>query len=171
MKKSGLIVVALFVATNVFSQKWGQSIIEADDLKGIPAYTAETFVDLTNNGSFTYWSIKEDDFRIQSISKIFKSNGQKGYLGNSLVIGLVGFYNENDELIEKFDKFPFEEDGYDKMNIVHPNRYTLKGGNNKKKSKRIIDYIQKEKGYVRFVLPLFGGGNLDFKVLCINNKS
>jgi|GEM_PF-1275411 hypothetical protein len=177
MKKIGLVIISLLLATSCFPQseevlfqKWVKSKIESDELKGTPAYDVFTYVDLENNGSITLWSIKDDDFRIKSLKSIFKSNGQKGSNLNNLVVGLVGFYDEQDHLIEKFDKFPFEEDGHDQMDIVHPNKYTLKGGNNKKKAKQIIDYLLNKKGYIRFVLPLYGGGNLDFKVMCMNNN-
>ena len=177
MKKISLVIISLLFTANCFSQseevpfqKWIKSEIEGDELKGTPNYYAYTYVDIESKGAITLWSIKEDNFRIKSLKSIFKSNGSKGANHNNLVIGLVGLYDEQNNLVEKFEKFLFEEDGHDQMDQVHPNKYTSMGGNNKKKAKQIVDYLLNKKGYVRFVLPLYGGGELDFKVTCMNNN-
>ena len=41
------------------------------------------------------------------------------------------------------------------------------GGNNKKNAKVIIEHLRNNKGFVRFVIPLFDDVPLDFKVNCM----
>lgn len=121
-------------AIAISAQEWQTTFVKADELKGTPNYEAMIFTDVEKKGLITLWNIKQDDFRICSLNHVFRSNHLKGASFKPLVVGTIGLYDETDKIIEKLDNFPFEVDGIDQMNSLHPNRYTLKGGNNKKKN-------------------------------------
>ena len=166
MKKYLLCLSLLLVpCISVFAQSWKSIKTEGDELIGNDDHESYIFTD--GQYSFIYWSNKDDYFRIYTDNKFFDTETKRGANGEHVFVALVGFYDENNNLIEKNDKFCMEVDGGGKSNSAHPNKYTLMGGNNKKTSKKILNYLESSKGYVRFVCNLYGTGErFDLKVKC-----
>lgn len=164
MKKIITTCFCLLIATIAFSQNWEANIIKGDELKGTEDYIAYTFED--NGFGFIYWSSNDDTFRLYTNDGFFNYTDLRGRQGNHIVLGLVGFYDESNKLIDKIENFCIELDDEGTPNRAHPNRYTSKGGNNKKNAAKILDYLKNAKGYVRFVYKLYGGKEFDLKVMC-----
>ena len=121
-----------------------------------------------NDGNFFQMSDNDDNIFILKTNKaFFDFSSIKGTNGRFTTLGKVGLYNQNGELIEKLDIL-FEV--YEPATICYPNKYTKGGGNNYKRSKKVINYIKKESGFVRFILPLHNTTDeFDLKVPTLNN--
>ena len=162
MKKIILtLIFALIISLNINAQQWNVINNNADELKGTPAFTSYIWIE--KNGGFGYKDIDNTMFFIKTSEGIFNSNGRRGQKGRPLIVGLVGFYNLKDSLIDKMEiTYEITED----YQSVYPNKYTYKGGNNYKRARKIIDYIKNNDGYIRFIIPRYAKGNFELKVLC-----
>lgn len=158
------LIGVLLSALPANAQGWQTSIVKGDELKGNPEYTAYTYED--NGNGFIFWSLKDDSFRLHSGNGMFNYQNIRGTQGNHIVLGLVGFYDESGKLIDKIENFCIELDDEGTPNQAHPNRYTSKGGNNKKNTVKILKYLTNSKGSVRFVYELYGGKEFDLRVPC-----
>jgi hypothetical protein len=166
MKRILLTLLLMLTLTSGFGQDWQVISQKGDALKGTQDYIS--YVYYNEDAGLVYWSVYDNYFEITCLKhRFFNYDSRRGYRGNNIVIGLVGFYDESDNLIDKIEDFCFENKGSDgRSDVIYPNKYTTKGGNNRKNAKKILDYIGTNKGYVRFILPIYGGSDLDFKVKC-----
>lgn len=162
MKKIFLILFfALFMCMSINAQQWTVVNNSGDELRGTTASTSYMWTEY--NGTFYYQDNDDKLFIINTSEGIFNSNGQRGTKGRPIVVGLVGFYNEDDSMIEKMElTFEINEGSQS----VYPNKYTYKGGNNYKRSKHVLDFIQNNKGYVRILIPRYNKTDLELKVQC-----
>lgn len=167
MKKLLLFALVMLASIQAFSQEWTRTHVDADELKG----TEEKIVLMyENNGNIFQVDYKEEKmFFLKTSKSFFNFTTSKGASHRFTVDGIVGLYDKDGKLIEKIEMC-FEV--YDPATICYPNKYTKMGGNNYKRSKKIIDYLKQSKGegYVRFVLPLHGiTTDFDFKVPTIKS--
>ena len=167
MKSILIIFFSIFPFCPLCAQNWSNSVMKGDDLKGTEDCVVQTFVSSDKKYSFSYWSTNENTFRIQILNGDFFNYATRyGSNGHHIILGLVGFYDQSNKLLEKIEDFCLELDDEGTPNCAHPNRYTKMGKNNNKLARKILDYINKSKGYVRFVYELYGGKELDFRVKC-----
>ncbi len=165
--KSFFLCLSLLFSLQVFCQDWSVQDVSGDELKGTSDYKAFIFTEGAYH--FVFWENDNNTFRlyIDKEKGFFNYSSIRGKKGNHIVLGLVGFYDESDKLIDKIENFCLELDDDGTPNSAHPNRYTRMGGNNNKNVRKIISFINDSKGYVRFVYDLYGGDELDFKVKCM----
>jgi hypothetical protein len=158
-----ILLLLLFVCNAAKAQLgWQTTEFEADELKGQSAYTAYFYTDEDGN-KLTMWSSEKDYFRITSGTHIFD------YIvsGSVKEVGVtVGFYDKNDNLIEKIQMTFWPDDN---PRIAHNSIFMPR---NKKKGEKVIQYLQKEEGYVRFIAPLYHSvSGFDLKVPCIKSAT
>lgn len=158
-----LFVFALLMGMSINAQQWTITKNNGDELKGTPAYTS--YIWMEDNGAFAYKDTDDTLFLVSTKDGIFNSNGQRGRKGRPVTVGLVGFYTPTDSLIEKMELTYEINEG---SQSVYPNQYTSKGGNNYKRSRKIIDFIKNGNGYVRFIIPRYAKNDLELKVQCNN---
>lgn len=163
MKK--LILGLLLLLTSPVFAQWDKVVVKGDELKGTSDGVNCVYSDDYKHIAFNEESVNY--FVLITDKSFFNFGTQKGTNGNYITVGLTGLYDNQDKLIEKFDVT------FEVMEIatkIYPNKYTSKGGNNLKRSKKIIDYLKNEKGYVRFILPLHDGSEFDLKVPTFTTK-
>lgn len=164
---SNLLFLMLAITCN--AQGWTKTTLEADELLGEKGGIAYSFCNEENTMKFICWEGNTESFRVISSTKLFDYGSNLGANGHKIFLGLIGFYDENDSLIEKIEKFCFELDDEGLSNQAHPNRWTSMGGNNKKNVRKMFDYLKNKKGYIRIVAPLYGtNSNFDLKIPCCN---
>ncbi len=170
MKKFFLLIAVLTtVAINANAQKWEMINVEGDELKDIKPHIEMMYSDNSrNDGNIFQVSDKEENIFILKTNKaFFDFSSIKGANNRFTTIGKIGLYDKNGQLVEKLDIL-FEV--YEPATICYPNKYTKGGGNNYKRSKKVINYIKKESGFVRFVLPLHNTTeDFDLRVPTLNN--
>ena len=158
MKKFLLILVALFTFTFVSAQSWTSETIKGGELKGTKDCVAYLYMDA---GKSIY--IDDDDkiFVLTTPDSFFNYSKMRGTKGHNIFVGLAGLYSADDKLIEKVE-ITFEV--MDDPARCYPNKYTTKGGNNYKRSQKVIQHLKNSDGYVRFILPVYQKGDFELKV-------
>lgn len=152
MKQVIFALALLMVGMTASAQgTWDKRVREADPLKGIKEgmtyiYTQEDM------GCVIIYGWEKPLIRIYSSNGIFNINS------GGWVESLVGFYNANNELIEK-TKLWFHEE--------HGSGYTfaMTVSNQKKKVAKIMRAMQTIDGYVRIIVPRYNGPDFDIKVI------
>lgn len=165
MKKIILSLVFAMVSIISFGQVWTSTNYEADELTNTEAYTAYTYS--SEVGHFIYWSNKPDQFRIISNSAIFNYNsGYSKYAGHYCGFNImVGLYDKNDNLIDKFTMWldcP-SSDGKPTFGETRNMGKMFNPVGQAKKCKKIFSHL-KTTGYVRIVADLYGTGKFDMKI-------
>ena len=171
MKKVLVLLVLALSAFMVNAQNWQKFHQDADELLNKTSmdgmiYTVDEF-------SFIYWDTIEDDFILVSPTIFNYETGlfSGAASGGERVYGIIGIYDKDGNLLKKYDKYVFETTNGVTYQ-VHSNKYSHKGGNNKKNAKKIINYIKNSNGFVRFVIPLYNTTDkFDLKVKCLGVSS
>lgn len=159
MKKLLMCLIVL-VSIPTFAQEWNKTKVDGDELKGTKDKTVLMYNDSGN--IFQVDDNEEKIFILKTSNSFFDFTSIKGTNNRFITLGLVGLYDKENNLIEKLE-ITFEV--YEPATICYPNKYTKGGGNNYKRSKKVIDFIKNSNGYVRFILPLHNQTtDFDFKV-------
>ena len=166
MKKILFSLVFVTMSIVSFGQSWHSTHYEADELTDTKEYTSYVFED-PNVGSFIYWSNKKDQFRIITNNHIFNyDSGYSKYGGNYCGFEImVGLYDENDNLIEKFKMWldcP-SSDGKPTFGETRDRGKMFNPVGQAKKCQKIFSHL-KTSGYVRILSDLYGGGKFDLKI-------
>lgn len=159
MKKIILILMAM-ATIPMAAQTWGKKTIEGDDLKG----TKTQVITMYNEGtkSFYFSTLKDNYFLVNTSESFFNYSSRIGAEGKNLVKGVVGQYDSEDKLLERIDILFEVHDNH--ARTLHPNKYTQMGGNNLKRCKKVLDFIENENGYIRIILPLYNDSDFDLKI-------
>ena len=164
IKMRHLLIFFLIFATLPMFAQWSKTVVKGDELKGTSDGVNCVYSDDFKHIAFNE---KSDNYFIVVTDKsFFNYSSIRGSNRRFIVDGLVGLYDNQDKLIERIE-ITFET--MEKPTTVYPNKYTSKGGNNLKRSKKVIDYLKNENGYVRIVLPLYNGEEFDLKIPTLNN--
>ena len=165
-----MFVLMAMCAVMVSAQNWDVFHQDGDELINLPDLDGMIYSE--GGFSFVFWDTVDDDFKLVSPTIFNYETGMyRGAAeGGERVYGVVGIYSNDDKLVKKFENYVFET-----VNRVcyqvHSNKYSHRGGNNKKNAKKIINYIKNSNGYVRFVLPLYNSPvNFDLKVKCLGSS-
>lgn len=166
MKKLFLSLVFTMVSIASFGQNWSTKSHEADELTEQDSYTSYVYED-PNVGSFIYWSNQKDQFRIISKNGIFNyesvyNQGGSHYCGFDIIVGL---YDENNKLVEKFSMWldcP-SSDGKPTFGETRNRGKLFNPIGQSKKVKKILTHLQTT-GYVRILADLYGNSKFDLKV-------
>ena len=162
MKNVFFILIFMLMCVMVNAQSWVIKDFPADELQNQPVQTVYLYTDVVF--SFRFSNIDDKMYALLTTKSIFEYSMRRGTNGRNIFDGIVGLYDENNNLVEKLD-ICYEVNTT--PNECYPNKYTSKGGNNYKKSKKIIEYIKSDKGYVRFIAPLYDNDNFELKVECL----
>lgn len=169
MKKVFIIAMLLVNVITVSAQEgeWHKQISEGDELKGTSTSDIYSFVN-PEMGAFSFSGF--DTYTIFLISENAQFNVEtiytsvKGYY--SIINVLVGFYDGNGKMREKFEMtFDLVENTGNKMIYASSkNRVGYKS-----KIKKIYKALQEQEGYVRMVTSRFQKSDFDLKILPIKN--
>lgn len=158
--------MGLVVLTSVAQGTWKKVQMEADELRGVEAGSAYVY-EVPNVGELVLWDWDKFQYRLVSYDPFALKHGYTRFTGSYTgVTVLVGIYDDQDKLIEKFDMFLDDEKN-------RGNRFIrtrdLGGMNNpvgqKKKVRKIFTALRSGKGYVRFVAPRYNKSDFDIKVM------
>ena len=154
-----------FASLPTFAQDWVKTNAKGDELLGTSDRVVLKFED--NGNVFQFDENDDKTYYLKTSESFFDFTSIKGAKGRFTTSGVVGLYDK-DKLIEKLE---IVYEVLEPATSCYPNKYTLMGGNNLKRSKKVIDYIKNGKGYIRFILPLhLSTTNFDFKVPTLNQE-
>lgn len=162
MKKVLSIISLMAVLLTANAQGlWQKHELEADELKGQKAETAYIYTN-PDVGSFICWGF--ENYQIRLISEKAQFDITAGYSSMTgsyaFVKVLVGIYDDNDKLLEKFEMGFDREDN--KAN--HFIKATTSRIGHKKMMKKIFAALQSGSGYVRMVAPRYNTTDFDLKI-------
>ena len=157
-----LIINLMLLCQTINAQYWASKDCPRDELMGTPDMKCYKWID-AGNGSLSFDTSKDNIFTIATEDGVFDTIGLFGTHQRYISMGVIGLYDASNNLIEKIE-IAFEIfDG----NKVYPNKYTKMGGNNLKRSKKVLDHIKTSNGYIRAIIPLTNGANFDITVKSI----
>ena len=140
--------------------QWEVMETEADELKGTSGSTYYVFTD-PNVGKFAYMSNYQFAIRCND-GDIFNVQSVDQYTGQTVLIGL---YNNNDQLLEKFTMWMDEAKnmGYKYLRTRNQGGMFNPVGQ-KGKVKKILKHLNSGSGYVRIVTALYNALDFDLKI-------
>lgn len=152
--------------TNSGNGGWQITKQDADELKGNEAYLSYMY-NQPGMGSFVFWGFEEYQFRIISDNGVF--NYESGYnrysgsySGESVIVGL---YDGNDKLIEKFNMWLDRDKSKSGTFLKTRNAGTMSNPVGQKgKVKKIFKHLQGNSGYVRIVATRYNRADFDIKI-------
>ena len=149
------------------AQEWDISVQEADELLGIEKTTKTYRFSVPEDGGIVFWA-GEFQFRLFSTNSIFNYKHEDGFVGMSVLIGL---YGDDDKLVEKFSMWLDEEDVAAGKFLRTRNAGSLFNPVGQKgRVRKIVQHLNKGKGYVRIVAERYNALPFDIKVLpCSEN--
>lgn len=140
---------------------WQKVINEADELRGQEAGEAIIY-SIPQMGSFVVFGWDSCQFRLVSDETIFNTVVSSGYTGQKI---LVGIYDDNNKLIEKFEMWLDLESNTGHRFIKTRNAgYMSNPVGQKKKVKKIFKALQSDSGYVRIIAERYNSTDFDIKI-------
>ena len=157
MRKVLSIVALLLIGMAASAQEWEKKTTEADPMLGTKA---DVIYEWTNadcvfafSESGNGWSVKGFGFKPDATHVNHRQNFE--------TYAKIGFYNEKDELVSMFDKCKLE------LTELY-GRATSEANKKNKGQYAVTEYLKKERGYVRIIIPLMRGGVFDVSIPCMN---
>ena len=136
---------------------WKKSVTEADELKGVSAMTVYEWngdgCTFTMNGGNNEWSVSGVPFKPDPTHVNHRNNFE--------TFATIGFYDESDKLVEKYDKCRLELTDFYR-------RATSLSGRKKKGQYAVSDYLMTGNGYVRVIIPTIQGDDFDVIIPCMS---
>ena len=162
MKKVLFIFSLLLAGLTASAQGvWEKSVVEGDELKGRQDGTTYEYK-VEGMGSLFIWDWNEYQFGLSS-NKQFNIKVSGGYSGIQI---LVGLYDDDDKLIERFSMWLDYEDNFAYRFVHTRNMGTMSNPVGQKgKVKKIFNVLRSGKGYVRIVAERFECTDYDIKVM------
>ena len=161
MKKL-LTMVSLLLSLMTSAQgTWEKVVREADELKGQKESTAFIYTDETV-GSFIFWD-GEVKFRLVSTHEQFHFDSAYNRFSGTYYFAtiLVGFYDNNGNLVDKFDmNLDLEDNSANRFLMADTSRI-----GHKKKINRIFEALRSDSGYVRIVASRYQSTDFDLKII------
>lgn len=162
--KKVLFFLMMFLCASISKAQgvWEKRTVEGDELKGTKSHDVYIFTD-ENVGSFVFFGPDTYMFRLTSDKEQFDINsGYSSYTGPyAFVTTLVGIYDDNGSLLEKFEMNLDREDNKANHFLVA----TTSRIGHKKKMKKMFEAILSSKGYIRIVAPRYNSTDFDLKIL------
>ena len=161
MKKLLMIVVLLTAALTSQAQ-WSQKIVDKYTDSGRKISTSlinyedsigTFYFDETFNNVFYLVNSEWREFAATRTPK-----GKK-------VTGKIELFNEYEELVETINNYQFVPEEEEYATIVS-DKVNAKGVSQRQVTKKILDFIVNEKGYVRFTVPTSGSQKFIFRIPC-----
>lgn len=170
MKKvMNTMLMLLAVLTASAQGEWQKTMTEADELKGEKARTVYIFSQ-QGVGDFIVWDFNDYQFRLVSEELFNTEAGYSrytgSYAGQSILIGL---YDDNSKLIEKFTLWLDKEDNKAGRFLRTRDRGTMNNPvGQKKKVKKMFTHLLSGSGYVRIVAERYNNTDFDLKITPFN---
>lgn len=136
---------------------WNVRSIPSDELKGTKADTMYIYVE-EGMGYFAYQHNNKSEYAIKCDNgNLFDvhANPWSFPAGSIDVNAIIGLYDNNDKLVDKLE---------DKLDVGKVHNIASTRKKHKGIAKKIIDWIESGKGYVRIVAPRLGKSSFDIKV-------
>lgn len=159
--------ISLLLVTLIASAQgtWKKTITETDELKGINGGEAYIYT-VPEMGSFVFWGFDEYQFRLISdeaqFNIVVESPVAAVYTGIHTVVGI---YDNNDKLIDKFKLWLDKEDNKSNAYVRTRNAGALLNPSGQKnKVKKIFKALKSGKGYVRIVCERYNDSDFDIKI-------
>lgn len=162
MRKLIVSLCLIACSIGIQAQTWKITANEADELLGITE-DIKTYIFLVpDDCAIVFWA-GQYQFRLVSNKGIFNYDRSDGISGMSV---LVGFYDDNDKLLEKFSMWLDEEPASAGKYLRTRDRGTMFNPVGQKgRVKKIVQHLNKGKGYVRIVANRYDEVALDLKIL------
>lgn len=165
MKKL-MIIAALFTASVAASAQgvWEKAFTKGDELKGTKS--SEIHMCRDKDCAFICWSWKEYQFGLMTDQQFNIESGYAQYVGTYAGINiLVGLYDKDDNMIEKFEMWLDKVDNAGNRLVRTRDQGSMMNPvGQKKKVKKIFEHLQKTDGYVRIVASRFQTTDFDLKM-------
>lgn len=167
MKRLLTTMMMLMTVIMVSAQgKWETTVTEGDDLKGTTA--GKTYVyNVEGMGRFGLWDWKTYQFCLVSDEAQFNIDaGYSRYTGSYAGVDIVvGIYDDNDKLVEKFKMWLDRVDNKGNQMVKTRNQGAMSNPVGQKgKVKKIFNVLNGGKGYVRIVTERFQTTDFDIKI-------
>lgn len=167
MKKTLILFCFAFMSLIAQAQTWNITVQEQDELLDRAEDVTAYIFTVPDDGGIVFWEGKFQ-YRLFSDAGIFNYENSDGYIGMEVLIGL---YDDNDKLVEKFKMWLDKEDAAAGKFIRTRNM----GGmfnpvGQKGKVRKMIQHLNKGKGYVRIVAERYDAPLFDIKVTPCEEK-
>ena len=165
MKKVLFLLLMCAAMTMQAQGIWETTMNEADELKGQESGEVMVYT-IPHVGSFIIWGWDKYQFRLVSDESPFNTHVASGM--SIQVTGLnvlVGIYDDNDKLAEKFKMWLDLEDNTSHKFIRTRDAGTMSNPVGQKgKVKKIFKVLQSSSGYVRIVAERYNTTDFDIKI-------
>ena len=168
MKKVLLSIALMLMGLSASAQVWEKTLEEGDQLKGTKDRMKYRIESPDGTQMMMFYG-SSDKWKVGIVGNSFKPDKSlhvHSSTKNFLIYATIGFYNEDDQLVTKWDNCMME---LTNIYRVAETSETLWGKKTTKGCREVVPYLLNEKGYVRIILPTFLGPDFDFKVPCIHN--
>lgn len=163
-----LLTFALLLLTmTAGAQTWEKQIIPGDELKGTTETTKYLFVDSVGKkkmafyGDGDYWKVLCGYSVFDPIKGKIHSRTK-----NMIAYATIGFYDEQHQLIKKWDNCLVELTNGLRIAEATENIW----GKTTKGCRDVVPYLTNERGYIRILIPVAIGKEFDLTVPCLNNE-
>lgn len=161
MKKLLSITIMLLVAIVASAQgEWVIQQSEGDELKGTPASTTYNYVQ-EGMGAFVFWGYDVPHYALFSPNAPFNTKVSGEYIG---MIVLVGIYDDDDHLLEKFTMWLDKDTGRSGLLRTRVGKKMFTPVGQEKNMKKIFAAFKSGKGYVRIVAERYNHPDFDIKI-------
>ncbi len=160
MKKFLFIILMMTGTMAVSAQRWERKTIEADAMKG----QIETVMYEWDNGNFSF--IIYDNHNGWTIHGVpFKPDPTHvNYRNNFETFAKIGFYDNDDNLLESWDRCCLE--------LTNIYKTASSAASKKKKGQYAVsNYLKVNEGYVRIIIPTILGDDWDVTIPCMKNEN
>lgn len=168
MKKVMMILMMVAVAMTAAAQVWEKTVEPGDELKGTQENAKYKMTDSIAKQAMAFYQ-PGDYWKVGIGGNVFQPDKRgivhKGTM-NMIAYATIGFYDENNKLVKKWDKCMVELTNGGQVAEASTNVW----GKTSNGSRDVVPYLMNERGWVRIIIPTFRGKEFDMKVPCVNNK-
>ena len=168
MKKVTFITIMLMAAMAVSAQgRWFSQEMKGDELKGTLDATVYNYI-VDGIGSFVFWGYNVPQYALYSPLAPFNTFVSGQYIG---MIVHVGIYDDNDNLLDKFDMWLDKDRGQSGMIRTRNASRMFTPARQEKNMKKIFTAMKSGKGYIRIVAERYDSPDFDIKVPPYNESA
>lgn len=166
MKRLLAIMATLLVAVVAGAQEWEKTLEKGDELKGTTDRYKYKMVDSLSLQVIAFY--QPGDYWKVGIGRNVFMPDKRGIVHkrtyNQIGYATIGFYDENDHLIKKWENCIIELTN--NMQVAEASKNIW--GKTSKGCRDVVPFLMNERGYVRIIIPTYMGKEFDMKVPCIN---
>lgn len=167
MRKLLLFITLMLVTVTTKAQTWEKSLEKGDELKGTTDCDKYKMVDSIARQVMAFYQ-PGDFWKVGIGGNVFMPD-KRGVIHkktyNPITYATIGFYDENGQLIKKWENCMIELTN--NMQVAEASKNIW--GKTSKGCRDVVPFLMNERGYVRIIIPTYRGKEFDMKVPCINN--